>query len=42
MFPEGVTGAPYLPTDGYRWLETIERTSGWITVTTNPLSTVLL
>ena len=27
MFPEGVTGAPYVPTYGYRWLETLERTS---------------
>ena len=28
MFPEGVTGAPYIPAYGYRWLETLERTSG--------------
>jgi len=28
MFPEGVTGAPYVPAHGYRWLETLERTSG--------------
>ena len=28
MFPEGVTGAPYVPTYGYRWLETLERTPG--------------
>ena len=28
MFPEGVTGPPYVPVYGYRWLETIERTSG--------------
>ncbi|MXX70425.1 MAG: DUF4377 domain-containing protein [Gemmatimonadetes bacterium] len=28
MFPEGVTGAPYIPVYGYRWLETLERTPG--------------
>lgn len=28
MFAEGVTGAPYVPTYGYRWVETLERTSG--------------
>ena len=28
MFPEGVTGAPYVPAYGYRWLETLERTPG--------------
>ena len=28
MFPEGVTGAPYIPAYGYRWLETLERTAG--------------
>ena len=28
MFPEGVTGAPYIPDYGYRWLETLERTPG--------------
>ena len=28
MFPEGVSGAPYIPAHGYRWLETLERTPG--------------
>ena len=28
MFPEGMTAAPYVPAYGYRWLETLERTSG--------------
>ena len=28
MFPEGVTGPPYVPAYAYRWLETLERTSG--------------
>ena len=28
MFPEGVTAPPYVPLHGYRWLETLERTSG--------------
>ena len=28
MFPEGVTGAPYVPAYGYRRLETLERTPG--------------
>ena len=28
MFPEGVTGSPYVPAYGYRWLQTLERTSG--------------
>ena len=28
MFPEGVTGPPYVPAYGYRWLETLERTAG--------------
>ena len=28
MFPEGMTGAPYVPACGYRWLETLERTVG--------------
>ena len=28
MFPEGVTGPPHVPAYGYRWLETLERTSG--------------
>ena len=26
MFPEGMTGAPYVQAYGYRWLETLERT----------------
>ena len=26
MFPEGMTGAPYIPVYGYRWLETLQRT----------------
>ena len=28
MFPEGVSGAAYVPEYGYRWLETLERASG--------------
>ena len=28
MFPEGVSGAAYVPEYGFRWLETLERTSG--------------
>ena len=28
MFPQGVSGAAYVPDYGYRWLETLERTSG--------------
>ena len=28
MFPEGLTGAPYIPAHGYRWLETLEQTPG--------------
>ncbi len=26
MFPEGMTGASYIPAHGYRWLETLQRT----------------
>ena len=26
MFPDGMTGSPYVPAYGYRWLETLERT----------------
>ncbi len=26
IFPEGITGASYIPAHGYRWLETLERT----------------
>ena len=28
MFPEGMTGASYIPASGYRWLETLEETPG--------------
>ena len=28
MFPEGMTGAPNVPTHGYRWVETLEATPG--------------